>query len=135
MDQVAKRLSLVFGAGVLGGLVSGLVMWFFGQRGITEALGVNMAPVLTQSWLYSHMMEWGFWGAVFLIPILKRSVFWRGILFSLAPTAVQLFLFFPSQPDKGWMGMNMGILAPVCVLGFNFIWGLVAASWMSLAKE
>ncbi len=135
MGQLIKKLSLVFSAGVLGGLVNGLLMWFLGEKGITEALGVKIAPALTHSWLYSHMIISGFWGAVFLVPLLKRSVFWRGLLFGLVPTAAQLFLIFPSQADKGWMGMNLGTLTPLCVLGFNFVWGIVGSTWMALAKE
>jgi hypothetical protein len=47
MNNLAKKLSLVFAAGCLGGLLNSLAVWVFGVIGITSALGVKIAPLLS----------------------------------------------------------------------------------------
>ena len=55
MNNLAKKLSLVFSAGLIGGLINSLAVWIFGIIGITSALGVKIAPSLSASWLYPCM--------------------------------------------------------------------------------
>ena len=42
MNNLAKKLSLVFAAGCLGGLLNSLAVWVFGEISITSALGVKI---------------------------------------------------------------------------------------------
>ena len=56
MDNSAGKLSAVFGAGCLGGLVNSLAVWIFGMFGITAALGVKIAPQLSAPWLYPRIV-------------------------------------------------------------------------------
>jgi hypothetical protein len=130
MNNPAGKLSLVFGAGCLGGLVNSLAVWFFGQAGITAAFGVKIAPQLSAAWLYPRIVWGGIWGLLFLLPLMKRNILTRGLIFSLGPTLVQLFIVFPIQANKGVMGLDLGSLTPVAVIVFNAIWGLTAAIWL-----
>lgn len=125
-----QRLSLVFAAGCLGALVNSLTVWLFGVAGLTRALGVGIAPALTPAWLYPRIVWGGLWGALFLLP--RPDLVWwlRGLLFSLGPTAVQLFIVFPLKADKGMGGLALGALTPLLVLFFNAVWGVVAAWWL-----
>jgi len=135
MNQIVRRLGMVFSAGALGGLVNSLAVWFFGAKGITASLGVNMAPHLTASWLYPRIVWGGIFGALFLVPVLRGSIFWRGLLWSLGPTAVQLLVVFPTKAGKGMMGFELGTLTPVFVLFFNFVWGFFAALWLTATRD
>jgi hypothetical protein len=51
----------------------------------------------------------------------------QGLLLSLGPTLVQLFIVFPLKADKGVMGLDLGVFTPLFVIFFNAVWGLVAA--------
>ncbi len=126
---MARKLSQVFAAGVLGGLVNSLAVWGFGVAGFTSILGVAIAPVLTPGWLYPRLVWGGLWGVLFLVP-LRLSWWQRGLVFSLGPSLVQLFLVFPFKAGKGLGGLELGMLTPLFVLFFNAVWGLTAAWWL-----
>ena len=130
MNNSAKKLSSVFAAGCLGGLLNSLAVWIFGVIGITPALGVKIAPLLSASWLYPRLVWGGIWGLLFLLPLMQERFLYRGLIFSLGPTIVQLFIVFPLKAGKGVMGMDLGLLTPLFVFVFNAIWGLTAAIWL-----
>jgi hypothetical protein len=131
---LARELGSVFSAGCLGGLVNSLALWVCGQLGLTHALGVKMAPALTPEWLYPRVVWGGLWGFLFLLPFLRSSVVWGGILASLGPTLVQLFVVFPAKTPAGAMGLGLGALTPLFVVVFNLVWGLATAAWIKMAK-
>ena len=133
MKRFLRNLTLAFAAGCLGGLANSLLVWFLGQRGITTALGVNMTPGLTLPWLCQWIVWGGIWGIILILPIF-RSYLLRGIVFSLAPTVVELFVVFP-KAGKGVMGLDLGNLTPLFVLVLNAVWGIVAGLWLIIVME
>ena len=134
MDNLSKNLSLVFGAGCLGGLVNSLAVWLSGMYGITSAIGVKIAPQLSAAWLYPRIVWGGIWGVLFLLPLLRRKLLIQGLIYSLGPTLVQLFVVFPMKANKGMMGLDLGTLTPLAVVVFNAVWGVTAAVWLRWAK-
>jgi hypothetical protein len=135
MSRVFIKLTILFSSGCVGGIINSLVVWFLGARGVTAALGVKIAPDLTPTWLYPRIVWGGIWGFLFLLPFLRKSLFWRGFLFSLGPTIAQLFVVFPAKASSGMMGLGLGNLTPLFVLFFNAVWGVSTALWLRLAKE
>ena len=135
MRRLFVTLMILFSSGCAGGIINSLVVWFFGAKGITAALGVRIAPDLTPNWLYPRIVWGGIWGFLFLLPFLRKSLFLRGFLFSLGPTIVQLFVVFPAKASSGMMGLGLGNLTPFFVLFFNAVWGVSTAIWLWLAKE
>jgi len=135
MDNPARKLSMVFGAGCLGGLVNSLAVWLSGLYGISAALGVKIAPQLSAAWLYPRIVWGGIWGVLFLLPLMRRNFFIQGLIFSLGPTLVQLFVVFPMKANKGVMGLDLGTLTPLAVVVFNVVWGLTAAIWLRLMNK
>ena len=134
MGNPAGKLSMVFAAGCLGGLVNSLAVWLFGMYGITAAIGVKIAPQLTAAWLYPRIVWGGIWGFLFLLPLLRRKFLVQGLLYSLGPTLVQLFIVFPMKANKGMMGLDLGTLTPLAVVVFNAVWGVMAALWLRWTK-
>ncbi len=67
---------------------------------------------------------------MFLIPLCPAAPFMRGLVFSIPPTVVQLFVIFPLKAGKGIMGLDLGTLTPLLVIFFNAIWGVVASFWL-----
>jgi hypothetical protein len=134
MDNPTRKLSMVFGAGCLGGLVNSLAVWLSGMYGISAAIGVKIAPQLSAAWLYPRIVWGGIWGFLFLLPILRRNFLTQGLIFSLGPTLVQLFVVFPMKANKGIMGLDLGSLTPLAVVVFNAVWGVMAAIWLRWSK-
>lgn len=130
-----KTFSLVFSAGCIGGLMNSLSVWMFGKAGITAALGVGIAPAFSPQWLYPRIIWGGIWGFLFLIPLIRGRLYLMALVYSLAPSLVQLFIVFPFKAGKGIMGLDLGGFTPLFVLIFNAIWGLTAAFWILLSEE
>jgi hypothetical protein len=128
------RLSTLFAGGTLGGLTNGLVVWLFGRFGLAAALGVALAPPFTPPWLYHRLVWGGIWGLAFLLPVLKRRWFVKGLVVSLGPTLVQLLLVFPHQAHKGLFGLDLGLLTPLLVIFYNAVWGWTAALWIHRSR-
>jgi hypothetical protein len=61
---------------------------------------------------------------------MKTRIFSKGLIFSLGPTLVQLFVVFPMKANKGVMGLDLGLFTPLFVVVFNAIWGWTAAIWL-----
>jgi len=123
-----KTLLIFFAAGCIGALANSLSVWAFGYYGITSSLGVAIAPHLSPDWLYPRIVWGGLWGLLFILPILQSKLLLKGALLSLFPTAVQLFIVFPIMAHKGVAGLDIGLLTPLFVLLFNWVWG-IAAAW------
>ena len=135
MKRLAKRLTVIFAAGCLGGLANSLAVWLFGAYGVTKTLGVRISPDLSPTWLYPRLVWGGIWGLLFLLPVFRSSVLKRGLLLSLGPTIIQLFVVFPYKADQGMMGMGLGALTPLLVFVFNAIWGITVAIWLRFVGE
>lgn len=129
-----RKISLLFAAGCLGGLINSLTVWGFGVAEITSAQGVSIAPQLTPTWLYPRIVWGGLWGILFLMTWRRYSWFLRGLVFSLGPTLVQLFIVFPYKANKGMAGLDLGSLTPAFVVFFNAVWGVTTASWLKLTR-
>ena len=135
MNNLLEKVSIVFAGGCLGGLVNSLAVWIFGLFGITALLGVTIAPQLTAPWLYPRIVWGGIWGALFLLPVLQKRFVLKGLMYSLGPTIVQLFVVFPFKAHQGILGLEKGALTPLFVIVFNAIWGITAALWLKWAQK
>jgi len=124
----------VFAAGCVGAATNSLTVWLFGDLGVNAALGVKIAPELTPAWLYPRIVWGGLWGFLFLLPFLRQSVLIRGLLYSVGPSLMMLFIVFPLKANKGMLGLTLGNMTPVLVLFFNAVWGVSAALWLRLSK-
>ncbi len=71
---------------------------------------------------------------LFILPMMKHRLLLKGAVLSLFPTAVQLFVVFPLKANKGIAGVELGLLTPVFVLFFNWVWGFVAALTIKIAR-
>ncbi len=129
-----RKLMILFAAGCLGGLANSLVVWQFGSLGLSASLGVNIAPHLSASWLYPRIVWGGIWGIVFLLPMYASKPIMKGAILSLLPSAIQLFVVFPFKAHKGIGGVELGLLTPALVLFFNWVWGVVAAVAIKMAR-
>lgn len=129
-----KKLLILFAAGCAGGLANSIAVWAAGYWGIPQSLGVSIAPAFTPAWLYPRIVWGGLWGLTFLLPFMKSRAFMKGTLLSLLPTLVQLFIIFPYQLNRGIAGFELGVLTPLFVLLYNWVWGVGTAGMIKTAK-
>ena len=129
-----KKLLIYFAAGCLGAVANSLVVWIFGDLGITKALRVSISPELTAGWLYPRIVWGGIWGLLFFLPLMNSKPFSKGTFLSLFPTIVQLLIVFPYKAKKGLAGIELGIFTPLFVLIFNWIWGVVTSLAIKYSK-
>jgi hypothetical protein len=122
-----KKILICYAAGSVGALASCIAAWLAGDLGVTRMAGVSMAPALTSGWLYPRILWGGLWGLLFLLPVIKSRTITRGTLFSLFPTLVQLFIIFPDREGYGIAGIRLGLLTPVFIFLYNWIWGIVTS--------
>lgn len=134
-DRFFKSLTLVFAAGCLGGLINSLAVWISGTTELTAHFDVKIVPEMTRAWLYPRIIYGGLWGGLFLLPFLKRSYLFRGLLYSLAPSAVQLLIILPFCEHQGFLGTKLGDMTPAFVLGFNAIWGMTTGLWLQYVER
>jgi hypothetical protein len=128
MAMLIRRASGAFTGGALGGLLDSFNIWFMGVSGLSDLLGITMKPEFTPNWLYPRMVWGGIWMLLLLLPLWKKRTVARGMLFSLLPSAMMLFMVLPAM-GKGVLGMEFGLLMPVVVIGLNFIYGIFASLW------
>jgi hypothetical protein len=80
-------------------------------------------------------MVWGgIWMLPLLLPLMNNRAIVLGMLFSLLPSAMMLFIVLPSM-GKGTMGLGFGIITPLVVISLNFVYGIVAATWYRSATS
>ncbi len=129
-----KRLLFYFAAGCVGALAYGLTIWLFRQSGITSTFGVSNFASLTPAWFYPRIVWGGIWGMLFILPISNSHLLWKGTILCLIPAAVQLFVVYPLIELKGIAGVELGLLTPLFVLFFNWVWGVSTALTIKLAR-
>jgi hypothetical protein len=125
---------ILFSAGCLGGLANSLAVWLCGRAGLPQAVGVSIAPAWDPAWLYPRIVWGGLWGFAFLLPLKSSRPMFKGSWLSLLPSVVQLFVVFPLKTPHGVLGVGLGLLTPVFVLLYNWVWGIATAWSIRLAK-
>ena len=132
MNKFPQKLTIVFGAGALGGLVNSLVLWLFANARVLSQLDIRIVPGAMPEWLYPRIVWGGIWGLLFLIPILKSKPIFQALLYSLGPTLVQLLVIFP-EAGNGMFGLKLGNLTPLAVVFFNIVWAVTTVAWIRFA--
>lgn len=130
MNPLLKKISGAFTGGALGALLDSFNIWAMGRWGVSDLIGIDMKPEFTAPWLYQRMVWGGLWMLLLLLPLWRQRTAMRGMVFSLLPSAMMLFIVLPSM-GKGMLGVGFGILMPVVVVGLNFIYGILASFWYS----
>lgn len=129
-----RALLVAFGAGCFGGLIYCVALWLSGRYGITQAFGVSLYGSVSPQWMYPRIVWGGLWGLLFLLPMLTSTVFARSFVISLIPTFVWLFIIYPFYAGKGIAGLQLGLLTPLLVWFFFWIWALTVALLLRFSR-
>lgn len=128
------KITRVILAGIIGGLVNSLGIWGFGTLGINQALGFNFTPALTIPWLMPRLISSGLWGLLFLLPFWRESLIRKGVVLSIGPLLLMLFMVFPKM-GAGMLGLKLGSTAPFFALFFTLVWGITAALFLKVIRK
>jgi hypothetical protein len=138
MRKTIRSLSLAFTAGAFGAFIYSVTEYYLGAFGLNEALGVKSAYRLTPESLYPRLVWGGLFALLLLVPILKRwYCIYRGLLLGVILSAVHLFIIFPYMNQKGILGVKLSLWtpAPILVIFYNALWGIVTAFWLDYTRE
>lgn len=128
MALLFRLLTLGFGAGAFGAVVLGLVAFALGRLGVPEMLGLTMpAPKLPEAF-YRAIVWGGIWGLLFVVPVLNRAWWLKGIIIGLLATAALVFYFAPGL--RG--GPVLGLVYAAALNGL--VWGLSAGLWWAIVS-
>lgn len=125
-----RHISGAFTGGALGALLDSFNIWAMGKTGLSDLIGITMKPEFTAPWVYQRMIWGGIWMLLLLLPFMKSRTALRGMMVSLLPSAMMLFMVLPSM-GKGMFGLGFGTPMPLVVVGLNFIYGIFASYWYS----
>ena len=131
--KAIRNISGAFTGGAVGSLIDSINIWVLSHTGVTVLLGIGLKPKFTAAWLYPRLVWGGIWALLLLIPVLKSRTVLRGMVFSLAPSAMMLLVVFPDM-GKGMYGLRFGTLTPLLVVLLNFIYGIAASLWYKNAN-
>jgi hypothetical protein len=127
MHRPLHLLAVCFCAGLLGALISGLLLWLAGHFGIFALAGIHLTPKLQPSWFYPRLVWGGLWGLVYFMAVDSPGGRgrWarRGMWVSILPTAFELLVAFPYLQGHGLLGQQLGRLTPLAVFLGNLAWG------------
>ncbi len=132
--KLLRNMSLAFTGGAIGAFIDSVNIWLMGTSGISDLIGISMKPALTTPWLYKRMIWGGIWMLLLMLPLMKNRICLRGMLASLAPSAMMILVVLPAM-KPGDFGTGFGLLMPGVVIILNFIYGMVASSWYTLGKR
>ncbi|MEW5249423.1 hypothetical protein [Microbulbifer discodermiae] len=114
MREFLRNLSFVFAAGCFGGLCYALMLWAMGYHGFNRWVGVDIAPYLSNAYLYQRVVWGGLCGLIFLLPW-RRSWVARGFFLSLVPAGILLLLLLPMR-GYGIAALGLGALTPLVIV-------------------
>lgn len=127
MHRPLHLLAVCFCAGLLGALLSGLLLCLAAEFGTFELAGIRFSPRLEPGWFYPRLVWGGLWGLVYFLAVGPANARgrWarRGMLVSILPTAFELLVVFPYWNGQGLFGQRLGQLTPLLVFIANLTWG------------
>ena len=120
---MVSRLAMAYFGGAVASLVASITLWATAQAGLLQMLDVSLAPPLSWDWLSPRLL----WGSIYGLgyPAVRRrgySPVRSGIILSLLPSAIELFIFMPGDGQR-FLGLGLGSATPLVVLTTNALWG------------
>lgn len=123
-----RLLTLGFGAGAFGACMLALANLLLTALRVQDLIGLPAPapqPVLPR--LYQLLVWGGIWGFLFVVPIMNRWWWLKGIIIGVLASLAVLFYFNP--------GIQTPPMRLVYVLALNAIWGIAAGFWWALVSN
>jgi hypothetical protein len=123
---IFRLLTLGFGAGAFGAVILALVSAALNALNVQALIGLPPPPA-PESYLplFYRLIVWGgVWGLLFVVPVLNRLWWLKGIIIGVLATLAILFYFNPA--------ITTPPMRFAYVLVLNAIWGIAAGAWWAL---
>ncbi|MDH4247724.1 MAG: hypothetical protein OEW39_07905 [Deltaproteobacteria bacterium] len=123
-------------AGVLGGILTSLVLWILDLSGVFRLASIPLSvPETVTYWIAQRVMRDLPWALLLLLPVRLDWPQWkRGMVLGLGPALVLLLYWLPMQ-DFGLLGLRGGWGLPVSALAFSLLWGAATGHFLALQGE
>jgi hypothetical protein len=128
MKEFLRNLSFCFAAGCIAGLGYAIGLWAMGQYGFTRFLHVDIAPHLSNAYIYQRVVWGGICGLIFLLPW-RKSWFSRGLLLSLVPAGILLLVLLPMY-GFGLGALALGTFTPLVIILACALGGVVGSGYL-----
>ncbi len=126
---IFRLLTLGFGAGAFGAVILALVSAALNALRVQELLGLPPPP-MPESYLpilYRVIVWGGIWGLLFVLPVLNRLWWLKGIIIGVLASLAIVFYFDPAVTTPP--------IRFVYVLILNGgIWGIASGAWWALVS-
>jgi hypothetical protein len=121
---IFRQLTLGFGAGAFGAAILALVSALLNTLRVQELIGLPPPPTPDSylPLLYRAVVWGGIWGLLFVVPVMNRAWWLKGIIIGALATLAILFYFNP--------GVTTPPVRFAYVLVLNaLVWGVAAGAW------
>jgi hypothetical protein len=125
-----RAVALCFGGGGAGGLAKCGAAWLSARYGFSAQLGAQVSGALVPAVIYPRVVIGGLWGALFLLPMARGSVWLGGLLFGLLAAAIELLAF----PLMAGRAPNPFTGTALLVLLLWLVWGWATAALLRLIR-
>jgi hypothetical protein len=126
---IFRLLTLGFGAGAFGACILAIVSAILNALRIQELIGLPPPPTPDSylPLLYRIIVWGGIWGLLFVVPVMNRMWWLKGMIIGALATLAILFYFNPA------------VTTPPMRLVYAFflntiIWGTAAGAWWALVS-
>jgi len=123
---IFRQLTLAFGAGAFGACILAIVAFVLARLGVPERIGAS-SPPSDLAFLYRILVWGGIWGFLFVVPVMNRAWWLKGIIIGLLATLTLVLYFAPPLQQA-----PTAALIYIAVL--NAFWGLAAGAWWAFVS-
>lgn len=127
MPKTSALLAVCFVSGLLGTLLSSLLLWLGDEWGAMRILGISYSYTIDLHSLYAPLFKGGLWGLLFFFtvasPRSRRRWIRKALWVALIPALADVIYFFPQHYQHGIGGINLGMLMPGLIFLSWLIWG------------
>lgn len=133
MKLFLRNFSIAFAAGCFAGLINSLIFWATKHYGLNDQWEIQLEPEFSCNWLYPRIIFGGIFGLLFLLPFMTTFFFWRGVVYSLIPSFVLIFIIIPIVQSLSGLQLNLNSYLYLFVL--NAVTSGLAGLWVRAATS
>lgn len=123
MQKWLRDIALCFSAGSAGALAKTGVIWLCLHIAVLDGFAAYLASAQYPAGFYARIVWGGIGAALFLLPLVRKSWWVRGLCWGVIAALLQLF----ALPLIGGGSMHFALIPMLSALVLGCVWGLATA--------
>lgn len=123
MQKWLRDLALCFSAGSIGALAQSGVIWLCLQLGVLAGLASYLVSAQYPRGFYARIVWGGVAAVLFLLPLVRKSWFVRGLFWGVIVALLQLVAI----PLLSNGGIHFALIHWLSALALGCVWGIATA--------